>query len=242
MSRYFSYNLEGVIRYFIQRFEYLRSLPVAAAVEEFDGIMMYGMEFLETVTSPDKAYAKFIDFAYELNVLEPTLKAGSKPETERGKYIHNQMVLLEVVFDQPRALGSFETTQFQTWKAVALLKGLGFEHTRNWNSDEFTSVHGTVECVFDAWEPSKDGSRLTEWSDLGDPSSPHYGRRYLTAFAFTTAEDYRDVIVWSSSPHSSGQLFEIVALLSETEWKRFVEEQPESYGVSHVLKYFEVKL
>ncbi len=129
------------------------------------------------------------------------------------------------------------TTQYQTWKVVALLKGLGFRLGRTEDGDDFY-IDGPVEEVYDAWEPSKDGSRLTEWSDLSDPESPHFGRRYLTAYKFKTEEGHEDVIVWSSSPHTSEQLFEPVGLSSYEDWKRYVEEddQPDQPGLVRWLK------
>ncbi len=138
--------------------------------------------------------------------------------------------------------GKIFTTQYQNWKTVTLLKGLGFEVDRERVGDNLVTKSGPVVHIFHGWEPSKDGSRLTSGDDLSNPDSPHYGRRYLDAFLFWTPEGYADVVVWNSSPHGDDQLYEVVGLSSYEDWKVFVEERPEEFGLSHWLEFNSISL
>lgn len=137
--------------------------------------------------------------------------------------------------------GTIETTHFQNWKVVALLRGLGFEWTRTEDTDVFTSK-SPVTVIYDGWEPSKDGSRLTDWSDLSRPESPHFGRRYLTAFRFTSPDGYDDVIVWSGSPHQSGEYIHPVGLSTWADWQQFVKVAPRRFGLGHWFEYNSISL
>ena len=119
----------------------------------------------------------------------------------------------------------FSTTPFQGWKVVDFLASQGFHHFRDLEGQEdvFASPH-RVQQIRDCWEPSPDGSRLRNWSELSDPDSVHHGRRYVTAYKFTNPRGYVNVVAFSSSPHQSGELRSLIGLGSYTDWKQFVED------------------
>jgi hypothetical protein len=115
------------------------------------------------------------------------------------------------------------TTHYQRWQTVALMRGLGFIHHRHEEGDTFRSP-GLVKKIHEGWTPSTDGSRLTGFEDLGNPTSPHYGRRYVTAFQFKGPGEYDNVLAWQSSNSTPGQLFHPIALSSLEDWERTREE------------------
>lgn len=147
------------------------------------------------------------------------------------------------------------TLGFQGWKTVALLKGLGFGHKRTAEGDVIKSFGdlpsgGTnaFQKVFEGWEPSKDGSRLTNWEDLNDPGSPHYGRRYLVAYRYDTGR-WREqkahrstVLVFETSPHGDEPPSRLVAVGDYGFWLQCVQDQPETYGLNHWLAHEGVSL
>ncbi len=145
-----------------------------------------------------------------------------------------QVVEIAFGFVKP---GAIETTHYQSWKVVGFLRGLGLRHERTEYGDEFISPL-SVERVWDGWgDPSKDGSRLTDWSDLSDPASPHFGRRYVEAFRFRTPEGHENVVAFSASPHNSGELRTLIGLSSYHDWKVMVEDEPGRFGFVHWLEY-----
>ncbi len=160
---------------------------------------------------------------------------------------------------QKKVIGIFSTSFFG-WATIALLKGLGGVHFRS-SEGELVRFSKELRVIFEGWEPSKDGSRLTDWEDLGDPGSPHYRRRYLKVFAFQVkskfyikknthvgycerTELHENVVAFSCSAHQDDELHEIVGLSSADDWDRLVESRPEGddSGVTEWLRANEVKL
>lgn len=110
------------------------------------------------------------------------------------------------------------TSQMVSWKVVALMTGLGFEHYRDEHGDQFTSKE-PVEILYDGWEPTKNGAdRIQNWDELSDPESLNYRRKCIKAFAFQTPGGFSDVIVWETSPHDWEQMYYPVALLGRRDW------------------------
>lgn len=157
--------------------------------------------------------------------------------------------------------GTISSSQMFNFRTVALMQGFGFEHVRSEEGDTFHSckvqdpyapkgapkgnlIPSRIDEVFEGWEPSADGSRLEDWSQLGDSDSVHYRRRYVRAFRFTTPAGHQNVVAFSCSPHQSEELHEIVGLSSARDWDRLVESKPkdDDSGVTEWLQKFEVKL
>jgi len=116
------------------------------------------------------------------------------------------------------------TLSYQTWRVVALLRGLGFIHTRRADGDSFRSTN-VVRNVYSGMSPSKDGSRLTDPDDVYDDDSPHYGRVYVSVYRFTDPTGHQNVIVWLSNSGSFDQLFFPIALGSYESWMQMMEKE-----------------
>jgi hypothetical protein len=119
------------------------------------------------------------------------------------------------------------TTQFQSWKICALLKGLGFTHKRTNAGDYFFCE--TAEIIYDDWEP-RPGAPAIRWPDLNDTTSLNFRRRYLTAYR-VTVNGHDNVLVWVASPHESDQLFSVCALCSYYDFQYAMAQD----GLAHVL-------
>jgi len=137
-------------------------------------------------------------------------------------------------------MNTLVTSSFLGWREIAFLSSQGFTMTTDEDDSEqrFTSS-SEVEEIYDGWEPSKDGSSLTNWSDLTDKNSPHYGRRYITAYKYTN-NGYENVLVFSSSPHNSGQLFSLIGVGSFREWEHNINDP--AFGLAHWMSYNNIYL
>jgi len=135
---------------------------------------------------------------------------------------------------------SITTSYFFGWKTVAFLSSQGFVKTEDEDGQTFTSTEN-VEEIFDGWEPSKDGSTPTRWSELSDKSSAHYGRRYVTAYSYTKGK-YENVLLFSSSPHHNGELHSLIGVGSLSDWNRFVVNDSKNFGLTHWMEYNSISL
>lgn len=113
------------------------------------------------------------------------------------------------------------TTQAQSWVAVLMLEGMGFDHSQDEVWDCFTH-RSILEVVYEGWSPSLDGSRLQGFEELGDPDSPHYGRGYFVVYRFTGKDGTHRVLVWSCSPSQVGELYEPVAFGDYAGWQEMM--------------------
>lgn len=91
---------------------------------------------------------------------------------------------------------TIDTSHFQSWKIRALMSGLGFTCTSN--DVQTFSTGSPVECIYEGWHPAN--TKPVDWQE----NVPEY----LVGYSF----GHNRVIVWSSSPHDSGQLYYPVAL------------------------------
>ena len=103
-----------------------------------------------------------------------------------------------------------ETTHYQTWQVVALLRGLGFVHNRTEDGDIFRSAFGTVSRIRSSWAPREEGKNK--------------GGYYIDVFSFMSPEGHEDVIVWYSNSGGSSQLFWPVAVSSMADWVKLAED------------------
>lgn len=187
--------------------------------------------------------------------LQISLNGGRQDYTVRCKP-ENLLVALKAEIEA--VSGTIHSSQMFGFRTVALMRGFGFRHERSEDGDTFHSckvqdpyapanarfVPSRIDEVFEGWEPSLDGSRLSDWQELGDPDSMHYRRRYIKAFRFTTPDGHKNVVAFSCSPHNSEELHEVVGLSSVADWDRLVENRPEGddSGVTEWLRTSEVKL
>ena len=102
------------------------------------------------------------------------------------------------------------TNIHQNWKVTSLLKGLGFNISRDVDGDSFTHS-GEVKLLEECWAPSEEAHRVGE-------------RYYITAYSFQTG-DHTNVIVWLSSSTQSGQLFTPIALSSLKAWDKLISQE-----------------
>lgn len=103
------------------------------------------------------------------------------------------------------------TTQFQGWITVALLKGLGFTHTRDRvEGDYFSFPAGSGMLVFEGWA----------WDDVEDAP-------YLEAYQYQTTDGHTNVMVWFVSSSSPSQRFGVAVICTPKDWERFEARRTE---------------
>jgi hypothetical protein len=120
------------------------------------------------------------------------------------------------IVESPEQLAHHQifTCQYQTWKVVTLLRGLGFQQERKEDGDFFTS-RSVVTCVFSDWYSPGRSVRKTK---KGRTESSEY----LVAFSFLDPRGHTDVLVWRGSSTNEDSLYCPVALSTLEDWENML--------------------
>ena len=135
--------------------------------------------------------------------------------------------------DETGVIGkTIRSEAFFPWKMVALMKGLGFRHTRKEDAggrkgfDRFSNRWNLIE-LFHGYRKAR---------------LPH--RPYVTVVTFWMKNDHSNVIGFSGNPSNPDELYRVVALSGIKEWEAIMSRNSDDVaaGVTEWVEKHEVKL